>query len=129
MKDLVEAGVPQGLIELVRLRASQLNGCAYCVNMHSVDARKAGVSDQRVDMLPVWEDAALYTAEERAALALTESVIRLSETHAPEAVVAEALKVLGEQQTAAVLGLILSINAWNQVGVTSRCWPVDPREE
>jgi alkylhydroperoxidase family enzyme len=97
--------------------------------MHSVDARKAGVSDQRVDMLPVWEDAAFYTAEERAALALTESVIRLSETHAPEAVVAEALKVLGEQQTAAVLGLILSINAWNQVGVTSRCWPVDPREE
>lgn len=129
IKDLAKAGVPQGLIELVRLRASQLNGCAYCVNMHSVDARKAGVSGQRVDMLPVWEDAALYTAEERAALALTESVIRLAETHAPEAVVTEALKVLGEQQTAAVLGLILSINAWNQVGVTSRCWPVDPREE
>ena len=62
-------------------------------------------------------------AEERAALALTESVIRLSKTHAPEAVVAEALKVLGEQQTAAVLGLILSINAWNQVGVTLKAMP------
>jgi AhpD family alkylhydroperoxidase len=128
IKDLAQAEVPQGLIELVRLRASQLNGCAYCVNEHSADARTAGVSDQRVDLLPVWADSPLYTAEERAALALTESVTRLSETHAPEAVVADALKVLGEQQTAAILGLIISINAWNEVGVTSRCWPVEPRE-
>jgi AhpD family alkylhydroperoxidase len=128
IKDLAKADVPQGLIELVRLRASQLNGCAYCVNEHSADARTAGVSDQRVDLLPVWADTPLYTVEERAALALTESVTRLSETHAPEAVVADALKVLGEHQTAAILGLIISINAWNQVGVTSRCWPVEPRE-
>ena len=62
----------QGLIELVRLRASQLNGCAYCVDMHSADARSAGVSGQRLDMLPVWADAPFYTAQERAALALTE---------------------------------------------------------
>lgn len=125
--DLAKAEVEQGLIELVRLRASQLNGCAYCVSMHSADARKAGVSDQRVDLLPVWEDSPLYTADERAALALTESVTRLSETRAPWPVVTGALRVLGEAKTAAILGLIVSINAWNQIGVTSRCWPVEPR--
>jgi AhpD family alkylhydroperoxidase len=126
--DLANAHVEQGLIELVRLRASQLNGCAYCVDMHSADARKAGVSDQRVDLLPVWEDSPFYTAAERAALALTESVTRLSETHAPQSVVSRALSVLGPERTAAILGLIISINAWNQIGVTSRCWPVDARE-
>jgi AhpD family alkylhydroperoxidase len=129
IKDLKKAGVAQALIELVRLRASQLNGCAYCVDMHSADARSAGVSAQRVDLLPVWAYAPLYTAEERAALALTESVTRLSETHAPDAVVAGALAALGAEKTAAVLGLIVSINAWNEIGVTSRCWPVGPRPE
>ena len=127
--DLVAAGVEQGLIELVRLRASQLNGCAYCVDMHAADARTAGVSGQRLDLLPVWEDAPLFTAQERAALALTESVTRLSETHVPGPVVAEALQVLGEAKTAAILALIVSINAWNEIGVTSRCWPVGPRAE
>jgi AhpD family alkylhydroperoxidase len=127
--DLAAAGVEQGLIEIVRLRASQLNGCAYCVDTHAADARAAGVSGQRVDLLPVWADAPCYTAQERAALALTESVTRLSETHVPEPVVAEALRVLGEAKTAAVLALIVSINAWNEIGVASRCWPVGPRAE
>jgi AhpD family alkylhydroperoxidase len=127
--DLAAAGVEQSLIELVRLRASQLNGCAYCVDMHAADARGAGVSGQRLDLLPVWEDAPFYTERERAALALTESVTRLSETHAPAPVVAAALTVLGEEQTAAILALIVSINAWNEIGVTSRCWPVGLRAE
>src|ERR1700745_2160262 len=90
--DLKNAGVEQGLIEMVRLRASQLNGCAYCVDMHAADARAAGVSGQRLDLLPVWADAPVYTAHERAALALTESVTRLPETHVPPPVVDEALK-------------------------------------
>ena len=127
--DLRKAGLDRGLIELIRLRASQLNGCAYCVDTHTVDARSAGVSRQRVDLLPVWEDAPVYTAGERAALALTDAVVRLPATHAPASVVREALTVLGEQKTAAVLGLIVSISAWNQVGVTSRCWPVGPRQD
>ena len=128
IKDLAKAHVDQGLVELVRLRASQLNGCAYCVDMHTPDARAAGVSAQRIDLLPVWADAPVYTAAERAALALTESVTRLSETHVPEAVTADALRELGEARTAAVLGLIVSINAWNEIGVASRCWPVGPRD-
>lgn len=126
--DCEAAGLDQGLVELIRLRASQLNGCAYCVDMHAQDARKAGVSPQRVDLLPVWEDAPVYTGEERAALALAEAVVRLAETHVPAAVAEQALAVLGEAKTAAVLGLTISITAWNQIGVTSRCHPVGPRE-
>ena len=127
--DLAKAGVEQGLVEMIRLRASQVNGCAYCVDTHSADARAAGVSTQRVDLLSVWEDSPLYTAEERAALALTDAVTRLAESHAPQPVVTEALKILGEAKTAAILGLIVSINAWNEIGVTSRCWPVGPRTQ
>lgn len=127
--ELASAGVDQGLIELIRLRASQLNGCAYCVGKHTAGAREAGVSGQRIDLLPVWADSPVYTAGERAAFALTESVTRLSETHAPEVVVNHALTVLGPKRTAAVLGLIVSVSAWNQIGVTSHCWPVAVRDD
>ena len=126
--DLAAAKVDPELIELVRLRASQINGCAYCVDTHAHNARHAGASVQRVDAVAIWVDSALFTHSERAALALTDNVTRLSETHAPESVVAEALMVLGQQLTAAILGLIISINAWNEIGVTSRCWAVPQRE-
>lgn len=128
IEDLTTAKVDPQLIELVRLRASQINGCAYCVDTHANDARGAGVSPQRVDAVAIWPDAPLFTEAERATLALTDSVTRLSETHAPDSVVADALRVLGQQQTVAILGLIVSINAWNEIGVTSRCWPISPRE-
>jgi AhpD family alkylhydroperoxidase len=127
--DLINAGIDPQLIELVRLRASQINGCAYCVDSHARDARKTGVSAQRVDAVAIWRDAPLFTETERAALALTDSVTRLAETHVPESVVADTLAVLGQQQTAAILGLIVSINAWNEIGATSRCWPVIPRQD
>ena len=126
--DLAAAKVDPELIELVRLRASQINGCAYCVDTHAHNARHAGASVQRVDAVAIWLDSPLFTHSERAALASTDSVTRLSQTHAPESVVAEALKVLGQQLTAAILGLIISINAWNEIGVTSRCWAVPQRE-
>jgi AhpD family alkylhydroperoxidase len=127
--DARAAGLEQGVIELIRLRASQLNGCAYCVDMHGEDARTAGVTAQRVDLLPVWRDAPFYTREERAALDLVEAVVHLPETHAPASVVDAALAALGEAKTAAVLAVTMSITAWNQIGVTSRCWPVAPRED
>jgi len=126
--DAHAAGLEPGLIELIRLRASQLNGCAYCVDLHGEDARTAGVSAQRIDLLPVWRDAPFYTAEERAALGLVEAVVHLADTHAPASVVDTALAALGEKKTAAVLAVTMSITAWNQIGVTSRCWPVAARE-
>ena len=108
----------------MRLRASQLNGCAYCVDQHAGDGRAAGLTDQKLHAVVIWRDSGLFTAAERAALELTESVTRLSETHVPDAVVDHARAVLGEEQLAAILSLVVAINVWNMVGVTTRCWPV-----
>ena len=123
-RELDRAGVEPALRELVRLRASQLNGCAYCVDLHSKDARTAGVAEQKLHALAVWQDSALFTAAERAALDFTESVTRLSETHVPEVVVDHARAELGEERLAALLTLVIAINVWNAIGVTARCWPV-----
>jgi AhpD family alkylhydroperoxidase len=116
------AGIDPGLRELVRLRASQLNGCAYCVDLHSRDAEKRGVSAQRVQAVVIWRDSPFFTAAERAAFELTESMTRLSETRVPDAVVAEARAHFSEQQLAALVSLIVTINVWNAIGVTTRCW-------
>jgi AhpD family alkylhydroperoxidase len=122
--ELDRAGVDRALRELVRLRASQLNGCAYCVDQHANDGRAAGVTDQKLHAVAIWRDSGLFTAAERAALELTESVTRLSETHVPDAVVYHARAVLGEEPLAALLSHIVAINVWNMIGVTTRCWPV-----
>lgn len=122
--ELDRAGVEPALRELVRLRASQLNGCAYCVDLHSKDARTAGVTEQKLHALAIWQDSALFTAAERAALEFTEAVTRLSETHVPDAVVDDARAELGDERLAALLSLVVAINVWNAIGVTARCWPV-----
>jgi len=120
--ELDRAGIDPELRELVRLRASQLNGCAYCVDLHSKAAAKEGATQQRLHAVAIWPDSEFFTARERAALQLTESVTRLSETHVPDHVVAEATALLGEEETAALVTLILTINLWNGIGVTTRCW-------
>jgi len=117
-----QAGFDPVLRELVRLRASQLNGCSYCVDMHSRAARKAGATPQRVDAVTIWRDTSLFTAAERAALDFTEQVTLLAETRVPEAVVATAVAAFGEKGTAALLSLVVAINMWNIIGVTTRCW-------
>jgi AhpD family alkylhydroperoxidase len=122
--ELDRAGFDPALRELVRLRASQLNGCAYCVDQHSKDGRAAGATDQKLHAVAIWRDSALFTAAERAALEFTESVTRLSETHVPEAVVDQARAELGEERLAALLALVVTINAWNAIGVSTRCWNV-----
>ena len=112
------------LQELVRLRASQLNGCGYCVDLHSGDARKAGESERRLYLLPVWREMPLFTARERAALALTEAATRLSDGPVPESVVAEAAEHFSEVELAELLWTITVINAWNRLGATARPWPL-----
>lgn len=120
--ELDRAGVEPAVREIVRLRASQLNGCAYCVDTHARDARAAGLRTQQVDAVAVWRESSFFTARQRAALGLTESVTRLPGTGVPGPVVQEATDVLGEQGAAAVLALVVAMNAWNRVGVTARCW-------
>ena len=112
------------LQELVRLRASQLNGCGYCVDLHSGDARKAGESERRLYLLPVWREAPFFTARERAALALTEAATRLVDGPVPESVVAEAARHFSEVELAELLWTITVINAWNRLGATARPWPL-----
>ncbi|MGH6654262.1 MAG: carboxymuconolactone decarboxylase family protein [Actinocrinis sp.] len=110
------------LVELVRLRASQLNGCAYCVDMHSGDARKAGESEQRLYALPVWRETPFFTARERAALELTEAATRLTGGEVSDEVFARASAQFGEVELAELIWTITVINAWNRLGATARPW-------
>lgn len=111
------------LKELVRIRASQLNGCVYCIDMHSTDARKGSESEQRIYALPAWREAPYYTARERAAFALTDAVTLISETHVPRDVYDEAAAQFTEPELAQLISLILTINAWNRIAVTTRLEP------
>jgi AhpD family alkylhydroperoxidase len=121
-KELDRVQFDPGLRELVRIRASQLNGCAYCVDMHSKDARAVAESEQRLYALPVWRETPFFNDRERAALAFTESVTLLSTHHVPtedyEAVAAQ----FTPDEVAALLALIVTINAWNAIGVSTRAW-------
>ncbi|MGZ4339932.1 MAG: carboxymuconolactone decarboxylase family protein [Gaiellaceae bacterium] len=123
-KELDRVGFDPRLRELVRLRASQLNGCAYCVDMHSRDARAAGESERRLALLPVWRETSLFDERERVALALTESVTLCARTHVPESDWAAAARQFSPDELGALVGLIVTINAWNAVGVATRAWPV-----
>jgi AhpD family alkylhydroperoxidase len=121
-KELDRVDFDPKLRELVRIRASQLNGCAYCIDMHTKDARAAGESEQRLYGLPAWRETPYFTARERAALAFTEAVTLLTGEHVPasdyDAVAAE----FSPDEVAALLSLIVTINAWNTIAVTTRAW-------
>lgn len=121
-KELDRVGFDSRLRELVRLRASQLNGCAYCVDMHTKDARAAGESDERLTALPVWRETPFFTRRERAVLAFTESVTRLSETHVPEQDYDAVAAELTPDEIGALVALLVTINAWNAIGVSTRAW-------
>ncbi len=110
------------LRELVRIRASQLNGCAYCIDMHSKDARAAGETEQRIYALPAWRETPFFTARERAALAFTESVTLQAQTHVPAEAYAEIAAEYSPDEIAALVSLLVAINAWNTVGVSTRTW-------
>jgi AhpD family alkylhydroperoxidase len=112
------------LLELVRTRASQLNGCAYCVDMHTTDARKAGESERRLYALPVWRETPFFTARERAALELTEAATRLTEAPVPEETFERAAAEFGAVELAELIWTITVINAWNRLGATARPWPL-----
>jgi AhpD family alkylhydroperoxidase len=112
------------LIELVRTRASQLNGCAYCVDMHSRDALKAGDSQQRLFTLPVWRETPFFTARERAALELTEAGTRLTDAPVSDEVFGRAAAEFSETELAELIWTIAVINAWNRLGAVARPWPL-----
>jgi AhpD family alkylhydroperoxidase len=108
--------------ELIKIRASQINGCAYCLDMHTHDARAAGETEQRIYTLNAWRDTTFFTAEERAILALTEEVTLITKGVSDE-IYTNAVKLLGEQYYAQVIMAIVAINAWNRVGISSELKP------
>jgi AhpD family alkylhydroperoxidase len=121
----ISASLDPGLGELVKIRASQINGCANCTNMHAVYARENGETEQRIYLLPTWREAPCYTDRERAALAWTEAMTRLSEGHAHESAY-EALKAQFTAEEQVKLTLIINvINGWNRIAVGFGAW-ADP---
>ena len=124
VEDQVKAsGLEQSLIELVKTRASQINGCAFCINMHTEDARKRGETEQRIYLLNAWRESPLYSDRERAALAWTESVTLISETHAPDDVYEQLRTQFSEEDTVNLTMLIATINAWNRLAISFRAVP------
>jgi AhpD family alkylhydroperoxidase len=112
------SGLEPALLELVKMRASQINGCAFCIDMHSKDARAAGETEQRLYALNAWHETPFFSERERAALALTEAVTLVSETHVPDSVVEHAAAVFSPTELTRLVYAIIEINAWNRLAIT-----------
>jgi AhpD family alkylhydroperoxidase len=122
-KFVEDCGIEYSLLELIKIRASQLNGCAYCLDMHTIDARAAGESEQRLYLLDAWREAPFYSARERAALAWTEAVTRVGESHVPDDVYEEARRHFSEEELVNLTWAVVTINGWNRVAVAFRAQP------
>ena len=117
----VEAsGLERPLMELVKIRASQINGCAYCIDMHTKDARVLGETEQRIYALNAWRETPFFTPRERAALAWTEAVTRVADTHVPDDVYEEVRPHFTEEELLALTFEVVVINGWNRLAVSSR---------
>ena len=113
------SGLEPSLVELIKMRASQINGCAYCLHMHSRDARAKGETEERLYLLDAWRESPLYTDRERAALAWTEAEL-VSQTHAPDAVYEELRDQFSEEEVVKLTVAIAAINAWNRIAISFR---------
>lgn len=115
-----QSGLEHALLELVKTRASQINGCAFCLDMHTKDARAAGEAEQRLYALSAWREAPFYTERERAALAWTEAVTRVSRDHVPDEVYELARRQFDEKQLVDLTLAIIAINGWNRLAIAFR---------
>jgi AhpD family alkylhydroperoxidase len=115
-----ESGLEAALLELVKMRTSQINGCAYCLDMHSKDARAAGETEQRLYVLPAWREAPFFSRRERAALAWTEAVTLLNESHVPDDVYELAREEFSDVELVNLTMAIIAINGWNRLEVSFR---------
>lgn len=113
----------RSLTDLIEVRVSQLNGCAFCIEMHTEAARRRGETDARLHALNAWEEASVFTPRERAALALAEAITLIREGHVPDAIWAGAAEQFGDKELAGVILTASMINFWNRVAITSRTTP------
>jgi AhpD family alkylhydroperoxidase len=114
------SGLDPALLHLVRMRASQINGCAYCLDMHSKDARAAGETEQRLYLLDAWREVDLYSERERAALEWTEALTRITEGHVPDAVYAAVREHFSEAELINLSLAVVAINGWNRLSIAFR---------
>jgi AhpD family alkylhydroperoxidase len=119
-KEILEGGLEGSLMELVKIRASQINGCAFCLHMHTAEARKQGESEERLYLLDAWRESPLYSARERAALAWTEALTLVAQSRAPDDVYQELQAQFTEEEQVKLTLLIVAINGWNRIQVGFR---------
>src|SRR4249920_3331343 len=124
-RQVAQARLDRNLLNLVRMRASQINGCAYCLDMHSKDARAIGESEQRLYGLDAWRETPYYSARERAALEWTEALTLVSETRVPDDVYEHVREQFSEDELAHLSLAIVSINGWNRLNIAARTVPGD----
>ena len=122
-KYIAESGLDHKLIHLIKMRASQINGCAYCIDMHSIDARALGETEQRLYALDAWRETPFFTDRERAALEWTEALTLVSETHVPDAVYDEVKKYFSEKEIVDLTIVVGTINMWNRLAISMRAVP------
>ena len=122
-KYLNECGLEKSLLDLLKLRVSQLNGCAYCIDMHWKDLRAAGESEQRLYGLDAWEESPYYSDRERAALAWAEAVTNIQQGHVPDAVYEQVRKFFTEKELADLTLAVTAINSWNRLSIAARTVP------
>ena len=118
-----QSGLEESLLHLIKLRASQINGCAYCIDMHWKDLKAIGENEQRLYGLDAWEESPYYTERERAALAWTEAVTNIRDGHVPDEVYEEVRKHFSEKELADLTLAVAAINAWNRLAIAGRAVP------
>jgi AhpD family alkylhydroperoxidase len=120
---LHESGLEENLLPLIKLRASQINGCAYCLDMHWKDLKSIGETDQRLYELNAWEEGPFYSDRERAALAWTEAVTRVADSHVPDEIYEHVRQHFSEKEMADLTLAVATINAWNRLAISARTTP------
>jgi AhpD family alkylhydroperoxidase len=118
-----QSGLDRKIMELIKIRASQINGCAFCIAMHTRDARKLGETDERMHLLNAWREAPIYSARERAALAWTEAITLVAEGHVPDAVYDEVRQHFSEKEIVDLTAAAVAINSWNRIAIAIRATP------
>ena len=124
-RQVQKAGFDSKLLDLVRMRSSQINGCAYCLDMHSKDARANGETEQRLYGLSAWRETPYYSERERAALEWTEAVTLVAQTHVPDEVYERVREQFSEDELANLTLAVVSINGWNRLNIAARTVPGD----
>ncbi|ERI06973.1 carboxymuconolactone decarboxylase family protein [Aneurinibacillus aneurinilyticus] len=123
-KYLMSTSIDKKLRELIKIRASQINGCAFCIDMHTKDARKIGETEQRIYALNAWRETPFFTPEERTVLALTEAITLVTEGHVADDVYNEVRRYFDETKTSEIIMAIVTINAWNRIAIATRKIPL-----